>query len=99
MVNHTRNDRGQYPIAVGAPGSVERVKVEHPTLIEALDAIFCESFDAPGRRIDLAVEEIRKAGITSSHYTLALLEASLYRTEDADSVTGLLRRLTATDFS
>ena len=37
MVNHLVNDKGETAIAVGAPGSVERARVEWPALIEYLD--------------------------------------------------------------
>jgi hypothetical protein len=37
MVNYLTNDRGETVIAVGAPGSVERARVEWPAIIEYLD--------------------------------------------------------------
>ncbi len=36
MANHIVNDRGETVLAVGAPGSIERLKVEHPKLISEL---------------------------------------------------------------
>ena len=35
-MNHTTNDRGETVIAVGAPGSVARIRVEHPVLLERI---------------------------------------------------------------
>jgi hypothetical protein len=33
MANHVTNDRGENVVAIGAPGSLERVKCERPELI------------------------------------------------------------------
>lgn len=36
MANYTRNERGEYVAAVGAPGSIARLMVEYPVTISYL---------------------------------------------------------------
>lgn len=38
-INYTKNDKGEDVIAIGAPGSLARAKVEFPALIEELNAL------------------------------------------------------------
>lgn len=78
-MNHVKNDRGEIVIAIGAPASIARVKVEYPELINQLNSIF--SFDLPRRAIDEAIEAIRAKGITSYLETNSLLKASHYGKE------------------
>lgn len=80
MVNHITNDKGEDVIAVGAPGSFERIKAEHPKLIERLNYIYwsARADGSPGRRIDEAIKEIREAGIEDGRTTNLLLLASDY---------------------
>ena len=40
MSDHILNDRNELVLAVGAPGSIERAKCEHPALIERLRRSF-----------------------------------------------------------
>lgn len=37
MANHIINDQGETVVAVGAPGSIERLKAEYPLLISGLN--------------------------------------------------------------
>lgn len=72
-MNYTTNDQGMAVIAIGAPGSIERIKVEYPALLERLNQLFnCEA------KIDEAIEVIRQAGIMSEMETSNLLAASHY---------------------
>lgn len=92
-MNHTQNDRGEDALAVGAPGSVERVKKERPELIGQLDQLYLGSLDSPGRGIDQAVEMIRAAGIKNPLETNSILAASNYSREPEGSVTALVTRV------
>ena len=38
-MNKTLNDKGETVIAIGAPGSPERIKIEYPNLIEKLKLV------------------------------------------------------------
>jgi hypothetical protein len=72
MVNHVQNDKGEHVIAVGAPGSVARVKVEFPALLEAI----------AGDDDEDALVEIKRRGITAPLEIESLLSA---REPDQDS--------------
>lgn len=89
-MNYTENDNGQSVMAVGAPGSLARVKVEHPALIERLNALYHDSCDSYGRGVDRAIEMIRATGIRSEMETNNLLAASNYAEEKAGSVTSMV---------
>ena len=89
-MNTITNDHGQSVLAVGAPGSIERVKVEYPKLIARLNTLYHEACDSPGRAVDEAVQMIRDAGITSYLETNSLLAASDYSLERSGSVTALV---------
>jgi hypothetical protein len=93
MANYVENDRGEMVVAVGAPGSLERVKVEWPSLIERLDNLWCnaQAYKSPGDRVDEALEMMLAAGITSPIEKCSLLEASLYRHAGPGSVTALVK--------
>lgn len=61
MVTWITNDRGESVIAVGAPGSLARVRVERPALIDRLNELCGEGWAGYNE----AIEEISRAGITS----------------------------------
>lgn len=42
-MNKILNDRGQLVLAVGAPGSIERAKIEYPALIDTLNTFYWAS--------------------------------------------------------
>lgn len=46
-VNHTKNDRGNYTISVGADNSLERAKREHPNAIKQLVRVLIGRFKTP----------------------------------------------------
>ena len=92
-MNHTTNDYGQTVIAVGAPGSIARAKVERPRLIERLNALYFSAYDSPGRAVDEAVEAIRAEGITDERETATILKASHYGEEQVGSVTDIVCRI------
>ena len=89
-MNHVTDDYGRTVIAVGAPGSVERVKVERPKLIDRLNSLYFQEYDSPGRSVDCAVEMIRDAGIRHELETASVLKASHYGAERPGSVTDLV---------
>lgn len=89
-MNKVKNDRGEWVTAVGAPGSLERVKVERPTLIERLDSLYWMSHECHGKCVDEAIELIRANGIRSELETRSLLMASAYSLENDGSVTKLV---------
>ena len=60
MANHITNDKGEDVIAVGAPASIARAKVQYPALIEEIDELYAQGGDYLE-----AVRLIRSRGITS----------------------------------
>ena len=78
MVNHVKNDIGETVIAIGAPGSPARVKIEYPALIEKINKIYWRGYESYGKAQDEAIEEIRRAGISDRLTTISLMEVSLY---------------------
>lgn len=89
-MNYVTDDYGRTVIAVGAPGSVERVKVERPKLIDRLNSLYFQAYDSPGRAVDEAVDMIRANGIRSEMETANILKASHYGEEGPGSVTDLV---------
>lgn len=78
------NDRGQRVIAVGAPGSRERVKCEWPALLDELQAL-----RARGKGTESALRQIRAAGARGMvEYESLLLEAGYTPTEAAGQARG-----------
>ncbi len=94
-MNYIKNDFGVLVLSVGAPCSVERVKVEYPKLIYSINSLYwdavCESL--PGHSVDIAVRMIRDAGISSPLETRSILQASAYSQEGPDTVTALVLRV------
>jgi hypothetical protein len=91
-MNYIINDRNQSVIAVGAPGSVARARVQWPKLIERLNALYDNALDnrLPGRAVVKAVDMIRVAGVTSEMETSSILLASYYAEEPAGSPCALV---------
>jgi hypothetical protein len=89
-MNHVTDDYGRTAVAVGAPGSIERAKIERPKLIDRLNSLYFQAYDSPGRAVDCAVEMIRAAGIRSELETASILKASAYGEERPGSVTDLV---------
>lgn len=81
-MNYVINDRGQPVIAVGAPGSVERVTVERPELLERLNKLRIQAYGSPGHGLDAAIELIRAVGVRSEMETSALVQASNYKNKE-----------------
>ena len=82
-VNYVKNDKGESVIAIGAPGSIERVKVEYPGLIEDInnyletintDDVFPEA-TAKGDK-DIILQLIRESGVRTPLETESVLQAS-----------------------
>ena len=92
-MNYTTNDYGQRVIAVGAPGSIERAKVERPKLVELLNRLYFNAYESPGKAVDEAVEAIRAEGITDERETATILKASHYGEEQPGSVTDIVCRI------
>jgi|SRR5262245_4117717 len=99
-MNEIKNDKGEWVVAVGAPGSVERVKVEWPTLIEAVTRT-CETVEltdaASGDRARAVIEQslgmIRAAGITSETETNSILEVVSERRRQTTEIIRRIQRL------
>lgn len=89
-MNYIKNDYEKHVISIGSPGSIERVKIQYPKLIEQLNSLYFESYDSGSRRVDLAVEIIRQVGITSDLETSSILKASKYGEEVSGSVTDMV---------
>ena len=70
-MNSLFNDRGVRVVAVGAPGSRERVRCEYPALIAEL-----QERRGKGKTAAAALGAIRKAGVRGiTEYESLLLEA------------------------
>lgn len=92
-MNHVTNDYGKTVPAVGAPGSIERVKVERPKLIDQLNSLYFRAYESPGRAVDEAVEMVRAAGIRSELEAMSVLKASHYGEEKPGGVTDIVLSL------
>ena len=80
-MNSIKNDKGEMVTAIGAPGSIERVKVKWPALIEKLNTIYKDALGHEYSHVwflNEAIEMIRNAGIKSSLETSSILSATLY---------------------
>lgn len=80
-MNTIENDYGQVVIAVGAPGSQERVKAQYPKLINALISLYFQatSENSPGLAIDEAIQMIRDAGVRGRMETDNILSFTPYK--------------------
>lgn len=91
-MNKIHNDQGEYVVAVGAPGSVERAKVEWPGLIARITAISTEgeawaSWEQDARRmIDGAaiLSELEKNSVMAAA-RIAMIDSVELRRIDKDS--------------
>lgn len=80
-VNHVVNDKGETVISIGAPGSIERAKIQWPALIENLNRLYSSAYESYGKAIDDAYQMIRDAGVKGRMETDSILMASDYRNE------------------
>ena len=94
-MNKIQNDYGELVVAVGAPGSIARVKCERPGLIDSINRMYDDYYGCPGRGIDDVIEAIRKAGIRSSLQTRSILAATRYAEEPQGSVTSLVMSISS----
>jgi hypothetical protein len=83
MANHVKNDRGEWVIAEGAPGSIVRARCEWPDLIDRINGIHATNCNlrgdwVPGGDRDKAIEAIRDVGIKDPTETNNILRASDY---------------------
>lgn len=80
-MNTIENDYGQVVIAVGAPGSQERVKAQYPKLINALISLYFQavSENSPGLAIDEAIQMIRDVGVRGRMETDNILSFTPYK--------------------
>lgn len=80
-MNHIQNDKGEWVIAIGAPGSIARATVQYPLTIEILDEMYSRSADR-----DEAIEFIKKQPVSpdseqkiTSHYEIeSILHHTLF---------------------
>lgn len=89
-MNSIKNDLGQNVVSIGAPASIERVKIEYPKLISRLNSLYEQSYGSYGRAVDLAISMIKDAGVKSELETASLLRASRYAEELKGSATSLV---------
>ena len=92
-MNHIIDDRGVSVVSIGAPGSLARVKVQFPKLIERLNVLYFSAYECHGKAIDEAVEMIRDSGVISGMETTNILLSSNYGDEPEGSVTKLVCRV------
>lgn len=60
MANYITNDKGYTVVAIGAPASIARAKVEFPLRIEALNELYTQ-----GAKRQRAIDLLKKSGINS----------------------------------
>ena len=77
-MNYIKNDKGLFVTAIGAPGSIERVKCEWPGLIERLNDLYDKNKGRPSRNIQKAFKMIRDAGVKSKLEKRSIILASNY---------------------
>lgn len=94
-MNTIVDDYGRTVLAVGAPASIERVKIEYPKLIDSLNGLYNSAYGSYGRGIDEAIQKIRDRGIKSEMETKSILMASNYAKEPQGSVTSLVTNMAA----
>ena len=92
-VNHVVNDKGETVIAIGAPGSIERAKVQWPALIEQLNRLYSSAYESYGKAVAEVYQMNRDAGVKGRMETDSILLASDYRNESEGSVLSLTRRI------
>lgn len=80
-MNHVINDYGQDVIAIGAPGSEARVKVQYPKLIKEVTDLYFKSYDCIGHCIDEAIEMIREHGIKNYMTTDSIIACTPYNSK------------------
>ena len=79
-MNYIKDDYGRMVVAVGAPGSVARVKCQYPKLIERFDSWFWgEHSQRPPRGAHSdALDEMVRMGITSPMERQSIIDATSY---------------------
>lgn len=79
-MNHITDDYGRDTIAVGAEGSLERVKVQYPRLIDEINALWfqAQGYREYGASVDQAIQFIRDRGIKGRMETENILKATHY---------------------
>lgn len=92
-MNTIINDNNESVIAVGAPGSIERCKVQYPNLIKELDSLYYNAYECHGRGIDEAIQMIRTAGVSSYVETINILSNTRYADEPRGSITKFVMSL------
>lgn len=85
MSNHILNDRNQTVLAVGAPGSVERAKCEHPALIERLR----KSFESGTLSRQIASQIFGRAKVPLLADRVTILRAMGLGDEESEIIGGL----------
>lgn len=71
---YIENDRGEHVIAVGAPGSIARAKIQYPTLIEQIDDLYSH-----GAERSEAETLILDKGIRSKLETESILANTMFK--------------------
>lgn len=80
MANYTLNDKGQEVLAIGAPGSIVRVQVEYPSLIEKINSFWFQFAEGNYRQgIPEVIDMIREAGITSHLETESIIKSTYFK--------------------
>lgn len=73
-MNYIENDRGEFVIAVGAPGSPARAAVEHPTKIEVIDEMYTE-----GAELQEVIDYLIGLGIKSELERESILSHTMFK--------------------
>lgn len=77
-MNTIKNDQGNWVVSEGAPGSMMRVRCEHPALIATINECYDYSCGKIMSDIHTAKMLIKQSGINSRMETESLLMVSKY---------------------
>jgi len=77
-MNTVKNDYGQWVIAIGAPGSMERIKIERPAAIEWVNSIIWQqlAYAPPSPCKALIVEDCKNHWDIDTQTAKAVVECS-----------------------
>ena len=73
-MNYIINDKGEHVIAIGAPGSIARAKIEHPVKIEVINESYAE-----GAEKQEAIDFLIGHGIKSPMEQRSILHHTMFK--------------------
>ena len=76
-MNYIQNDYGKYVIAIGAPGSIARVRVQYPKLIDRLRSLHMQQISYNSFVLDDIITSLIDAGIESKMEVESVIAVTL----------------------